>query len=81
MTTEQHIAALLKNKGTSRWLRRALIELLERDACDAAADAEELAHVMGLRACEALGMKAPRREGTVKRQKTADFTVPVYQIS
>jgi hypothetical protein len=71
MTTEQHIAALLENKGTSRWLRRALIELLERDACDAAADAEELAHVMGLRACEALDLKAPRR----------DFTVPVYQIS
>lgn len=58
MTTEQHVAALLENKGTSRWLRRALIELLERDACDAAADAEELAHIMGLRACEALADRA-----------------------
>jgi hypothetical protein len=55
MTTEQHITALLENKSTSRWLRRALVELLERDACDAAADAEELAYVMGMRASEALG--------------------------
>lgn len=55
MTT---IAAVLAAPTTSTWLREALATALDRDPCDAAADAEHLAALLGARADALLGRAA-----------------------
>lgn len=54
MNTAEKIQHLLDSPSTSYWLKSALRTLLERDALDAASDAEVLAEVMGTRLKEIL---------------------------
>jgi hypothetical protein len=69
---DEAIKAVLNDDATSYWLRRALLGALERDAIDAANDAELLALLLRERA-EAVLKRDPFR---LKSQETALTTRP-----
>ncbi|MDX1296745.1 MAG: hypothetical protein R3260_00680 [Pseudomonas sp.] len=54
MSAQSDIEQVLSHPGTSAWLRSALTDALQRDAVDAANDAEALSELLGRRCDEQL---------------------------